>query len=653
MAEITGPFPLPGYVIDLAAIAAAEGHAQAAGEAATSAAIAKEETEGLVVLAQKAVEDAAVAAGNSPFPTYAEALEAPKPAPLTKIEAVVSGRLVCWTRQAGGPCLGGGWVPAGDATPEHFGAPGDGVADDTGAFQAAVDIGRRIIGRPGAVYRINGTVIIPDDRDIDLNGARLMRGGLAPWMVETSKARTTWDNTNITLRNWWCEDDATEATRGAFNLLVCDNLRVMGYKVLTRSPYTGSKSAWSCYISGKNILIDDIDVDSTAAGLWSDGLHFGYVENLVIGKHTIRAGDDAIAFHHVPANYPWVGRNLPSKNIVVQPGFVSSEEAHGIRVGAYSSAASAGGVAGQASNTWQNIKVVNEVFGRCKTAVTLIDNRPPGEITGQNDLVAIKGQCLHVDNALRVLYVQGNPDVAVAANRGQKNFGRVQIDLTASNGNLSTGSLVYAGGVDELVMTGDLTFYNAGGDAAQTHLLFYQIRRLVLDRLTTKGDTTGNIASYTYCDRIEVVDCEHLPDGLSEFRTHTIVLNADQPVSVLFRGGAIRETARAIGFSGAGRVMDFVVDDTLIQSSGSFPTSGTFSSVTWEAGGKVVCNPAGGLSCAVGDLPGASVPVAEGHRAYATNGRKSGEGVGAGSGQPVYRNGSVWRVLRDDSVVAF
>ncbi len=38
--------------------------------------------------------------------------------------------------------------------------------------------------------------------------------------------------------------------------------------------------------------------------------------------------------------------------------------------------------------------------------------------------------------------------------------------------------------------------------------------------------------------------------------------------------------------------------------------------------------------------------------AYATNGRKAGEGAGAGTGTPVYWDGSVWRVYRDDSIVA-
>lgn len=41
----------------------------------------------------------------------------------------------------------------------------------------------------------------------------------------------------------------------------------------------------------------------------------------------------------------------------------------------------------------------------------------------------------------------------------------------------------------------------------------------------------------------------------------------------------------------------------------------------------------------------------EGQREYATNGRKTGEGGGAGSGVPVYYSNAVWRRYYDDAQV--
>ena len=43
---------------------------------------------------------------------------------------------------------------AEEASPESFGAVGDGVTDDSTAIQAAIDSGKRIVGTPGARYLV-------------------------------------------------------------------------------------------------------------------------------------------------------------------------------------------------------------------------------------------------------------------------------------------------------------------------------------------------------------------------------------------------------------------------------------------------------------------------------------------------------------------
>lgn len=50
----------------------------------------------------------------------------------------------------------------------------------------------------------------------------------------------------------------------------------------------------------------------------------------------------------------------------------------------------------------------------------------------------------------------------------------------------------------------------------------------------------------------------------------------------------------------------------------------------------------------VAGLPGSPV---EGQLAYATNGRKVGEGAGAGTGVPVYFSNTKWRVYSTDAQV--
>ncbi|MBK8583878.1 MAG: hypothetical protein IPL86_19320 [Flavobacteriales bacterium] len=70
--------------------------------------------------------------------------------------------------------------------------------------------------------------------------------------------------------------------------------------------------------------------------------------------------------------------------------------------------------------------------------------------------------------------------------------------------------------------------------------------------------------------------------------------------------------------------------------------SALFAGVTWESGGIFSFAPAGGYRSTVAELPGTGIPVREGHVAFATNGRKSGEGAGTGTGVPVYRDGISW-----------
>jgi len=100
--------------------------------------------------------------GATYAPTRAEALLLNVPAPQDILFVRSSAGLLAYQRDAAGTALttagGQRWAPASRATPEHFGANGDGVANDTAAFQAAFDYAEtldglgKVFGKSGATY---------------------------------------------------------------------------------------------------------------------------------------------------------------------------------------------------------------------------------------------------------------------------------------------------------------------------------------------------------------------------------------------------------------------------------------------------------------------------------------------------------------------
>ena len=104
----------------------------------------------------------------TPVSGYAAALAQADIPFLQRISATVYGRLVEWVRDGSGTAFGGGWAPASDATPEHWGAIPEPLAgvyqDSTVAIQAALNWGEN---RRGCIvvftgdYAISATITKP------------------------------------------------------------------------------------------------------------------------------------------------------------------------------------------------------------------------------------------------------------------------------------------------------------------------------------------------------------------------------------------------------------------------------------------------------------------------------------------------------------
>ena len=100
------------------------------------------------------------------YATRADFIAATTPADVTRTAFFVNGNTHAVVRDAAGPIAqsnGQKWRPDGDVTPQHFGAVGDGVTDDTSSVQAAIDFADTVYCGSGLTYLVSGLTIPRDN----------------------------------------------------------------------------------------------------------------------------------------------------------------------------------------------------------------------------------------------------------------------------------------------------------------------------------------------------------------------------------------------------------------------------------------------------------------------------------------------------------
>jgi Pectate lyase superfamily protein len=80
--------------------------------------------------------------------------------------SLAQGSIVSYSATLAAPGVGAVPLPqlSNPVSPLSYGAKGDGVADDTAAFQAAVNADDVLI--PSGTYKISGQVLVPSNRNI-------------------------------------------------------------------------------------------------------------------------------------------------------------------------------------------------------------------------------------------------------------------------------------------------------------------------------------------------------------------------------------------------------------------------------------------------------------------------------------------------------
>lgn len=158
-------------------------------------------------------------------------------------------------------------IPAASENVKDYGAKGDGVSDDTTAFQEAVD--RIYMQGGGTVYIPDGIYLISPDISIELKDkTRLSMASLAVLKAKPS-ARENY---------------------AVIKILDADNVEIVGGKIIgERDEHLGITGEWGMGIEIKgssNVSIADISVSDC----WGDGIYVGstskqkYCENISIER---------------------------------------------------------------------------------------------------------------------------------------------------------------------------------------------------------------------------------------------------------------------------------------------------------------------------------------------------------------------------------
>lgn len=181
-------------------------------------------------------------------------------------------------------------------------------------------------------------VYIPSNSIIDFKNVTLIQHGLESIFMNIGNFKETYDDENIQLYNVTARSYERAARgrvfwfEGVRNLII-ENFNYVDDCVLeTESGYYG---AWAITISGYNIILKNIIINNYEGGLWYDGIHFEFVDNVLLDGFQINSGDDCVAIH--PQWNPPFDKdiNVPNyvKNVTVQNGYGKTNMANLIRIG--------------------------------------------------------------------------------------------------------------------------------------------------------------------------------------------------------------------------------------------------------------------------------------------------------------------------------
>lgn len=155
-------------------------------------------------------------------------------------------------------------------------------------------------------------------------------------VLTNEKRSTTYDDINISISNLHMYNNTTNIiAKGAIIIRGVKNFKLENFyytsNVLPPDPRTRN---WALTISGIDVYMNNINIDNYTTGVWSDGIHFEYIQNLILTNFNIKSGDDCIAINPQDTADK-LGGYLPniSSNIVINNGVCTSNRGNILRIG--------------------------------------------------------------------------------------------------------------------------------------------------------------------------------------------------------------------------------------------------------------------------------------------------------------------------------